>query len=223
MVQEEHQLGDFIKGRLQFIQEYSEGNGLDPKKMLDRIHEESLTLAGTKERADFLEKRFFRGAVLATSYLPDWVDKVLLEAMTHVLKGPDAPLFTSSSRDSCIPFEAGRFNARRQARSVFRLLYAGKTPDHWIGSTFRVLYQKCYGEEAARDLKIEPIMDGHYRISVDHHHLEKATPVDCSTIVGYLYGSLEELGAKRIQVDHTACATRPGSAKRACVFEVTWA
>jgi len=154
--------------------------------------------------------------------LPDWVDKVLLESISHVLKGADAPLYTVTSEQSCIPFEAGRFNAHRQADTVFKVLFEKKDPEEWLTRNFRVLHQKCYGDEVLQTLKVERLAEGAYRISIDHRKLEKGSPMDCSTILGYLYGALEKLGAGQIRIQHRQCSTMPGSAFPLCVFDVAW-
>jgi hypothetical protein len=220
---EEKQLGDFIRGRLLFVDRLCEERGLDKRATLAQIREESLRLAGSPERKAFLDHRVFKGVILSTSLLPDWLDKVLLEAISHVLKGPEAALFTSSSDESCIPFEAGRFNAHRQADTVFKMLYQGKSPEEWLSKNFRILYQKCYGDEALKGLKIERRSANEYLISMDNRHLEKGSPMDCSTILGYLYGSLEKLGAKGIKVKHVRCSTVDGSPHPVCEFVVHWA
>jgi len=218
----EHQLGDFIKGRLQFIQDYCENNGLNLETSFADIQKEAVRLAGDPERQEYLEKRLFSGSILSSSFLPDWVDKVFLEAMTKVLKGMHAKLYTSTSEESCIPFEAGRFNARRQAETVFKLLYQGKRPEVWMKTTFPVLYLKCYGDDAAKHLKVEETGPGHFRVTTDNRDLEKASPMDCSTVIGYLFGSLEMLGAERPLVTHDICGIKPGSPSGVCVFEVSW-
>lgn len=223
MKNEEKQLGDFIRGRLLFVEKLCEQKGLDKRSTMGAIRDEAMRLARTPERQEFLDHRVFKGVILSTSLLPDWLDKVLLEAISHVLKGRDAALFTSSSDDSCIPFEAGRFNAHRQADTVFRMLYSGKSPEEWLTKNFRVLYQKCYGDEALKGLKIEKRAAGEFMISMDNRHLEKGSPMDCSTVLGYLYGSMEKLGAKAIKVKHTRCSTVTGSPHMVCDFVIHWA
>ena len=52
--------------------------------------------------------------------------------------------------------------------------------------------------------------------------LDKAGPIDCATIIGYLVGSLEALGTPSPRVEHEACSVLPGSQHPACVFDVTW-
>jgi hypothetical protein len=216
-------LGDFIRGRLLFVDRLCEEKGLDKRATLARIREEALRLAGSPERQEFLDHRVFKGVILSTSLLPDWLDKVLLEAISHVLKGPEAALFTSTSDDSCIPFEAGRFNAHRQADTVFKMLYSGKSPEEWLNRNFRILYQKCYGDDALKGLKIEKRSGTEYLISMDNRHLEKGSPMDCSTILGYLYGSLEKLGARGVKVKHVRCSTVTASPHPVCDFVVSWA
>lgn len=218
----EHQLGDFIKGRLLFVEDYCKNKGLDYPKTLAAIEAEALKLAGTDERREFLRNRLFTGSILSSSVLPDWLDKVFLESMTHVLKGPGAAVYSRSSRIPCIPFDAGRFNAHRQSESVFRLLYERKAPEDWLKQTFPVLYKKCYGEEAARKLTVEPVSPQHFRIGMDNRALEKASPADCSTTIGYLFGSMEKLGAKEIVVNHTQCGAGQGERGSLCIYEITW-
>ncbi len=219
---EEKQLGDFIRGRLLFVEKLCEEKKLDKRGTMDAIRDEAMRLAGTPERREFLDHRVFKGVILSTSLLPDWLDKVLLEAISNVLKGRDATLFTSSSDESCIPFEAGRFNAHRQADTVFRMLYAGKAPGDWLTKSFRVLYQKCYGDDALKGLKIEQRSEREILISMDNRHLEKGSPMDCSTILGYLYGSMEKLGAKGIKIRHVRCSTLTASPHPVCDFVVSW-
>jgi hypothetical protein len=167
-----------------------------------------------------VEKRLFGGAILSSSLLPDWVDKAFLEAMTHALRGPGAPLYTVSSRTPCIASDAGRFNARRQAETVFRAFYAGKKPAEWLKSTFPIIYRQCYGPEAGHRLVIEELAPGRFQVQMDNRGLEKASPLDCSTAVGYMMGSLEMLKANSPVVTHTACGLtgKPGL----CTYEVTW-
>lgn len=93
MEKDEHQLGDFIKGRFLFIEDYCKKRGLDHAKALEDVKRECLQLAGTPERREFLSARLFHGMILPTSFLPDWLDQVFLEATTRVLRGPGAPLF----------------------------------------------------------------------------------------------------------------------------------
>jgi hypothetical protein len=220
--EEEKQLGDFIRGRLLFVEQLCKERELDKAKTVEAIRDEAMRLAKTPERQAFLDQRVFKGVILSTSMLPDWLDKVLLEAISHVLKGPNAPLFTTTSDQSCIPFEAGRFNARRQADTVFKILFDGKGPEEWLNQSFRVVYQKCYGDAALKDLKIEPMGPNAVRVIMSNRGLEKASPMDCSTVLGYLYGSLEKTGAKNIRILHRLCSTLPGSPHLYCVFEASW-
>jgi len=219
---DDHQLGDFIRGRFLFIEKYCKDRNLDPEATIARVKEEMLRLTEDPKRKEFLENRVLGGAILASSVLPDWLDAVFLRAMTHVLQGGDANLFTRSSKVSCIPFEAGRFNAHRQADSVFRILFSNKKPEDWLRSTFGILYTKCYGDKAARYLKVEEAGPKHYRITMNNRNLEKAGPMDCSTVIGYLYGSLEKLGARNTVVTHDVCGVRPGFPGGPCIFEATW-
>ena len=218
----DHQLGDFIKGRLLFIEDYCRKKNLDYQKTLDSIEAEAMRLAGTEDRREFLRSRLFGGAVLSSAYLPDWLDRVFLEAMTHILKGPGAPIHTRSSRVPCVPFEAGRFNARRQSETVFRILFDHKKPEEWLRSTFPVLYKKCYGEEVAHLLTVVILAEGHARITMDNRSLEKASPTDCSSALGYMYGSLEKLGANEIVINHSQCGAGQGERGAVCTFEISW-
>jgi hypothetical protein len=217
----EHQLGDFIKGRLLFIQEYCKRSGLPPQKTIDEIWHKAQDLAGTSARRQYLEDKILKGVVLATTILPDWLDRVLLESMTQVLKSPETPVYTTDSRKPCVAFEAGRFNAHRQADSVFKMLFEGRTPETWLTQGFRIMYRKCYGDEAAADLKVDEVSAGHYRISMSNR-LEKSSPMDCSTIIGYLCGCLEKLGAKNTVVRHPICSTQRSAKEPVCIFEVSW-
>lgn len=219
---EEHsiQLGDFIKGRMLFIENYCKENGLDFKKVMKEIEEETIKRAGSREKEEFLRTRLFGGLILPTTILPNWLDKIFLEAMSYVLKGPTTPLFTTTSRISCIPFEAGRFNAKRQADTIFRVLFINKTPAEWIKTSFPVAYRKCYGDEAGDKLKIIEHSPNHFEIITDNTNLEKASRIDCSTVIGYLYGALEKLGAKNIVVTHEKCLAEAPVGKKLCSFEV---
>ncbi len=130
------QLGDFIKGRMLFIEDYCLNHGLNFKDTIYSIEEEMMKKADSAEKKEFLKNRVFHGVILSTSILPNWVDKAFLEAMVAVLKGPGAPLYTTTSRISCISFEAGRFNAKRQADTIFKILYQNKKPADWLKTGF---------------------------------------------------------------------------------------
>jgi hypothetical protein len=219
---EERQLGDFIKGRLLFVEDYCKKNGLDLGQAMEGIKREAMARAGSPERAEFLEKRFLSGPVLSSSYLPFWVDRVFLQAMTVALKGPSAPLSTTSSRVPCLTFEAGRFNAHRQAESVFKLLFSGKKPEEWLKGAFVTINRKCYGDAFADKFKVEEVAPGHCRVTMDNAGMEKTDPMDCATEIGYLYGALETLGASNIVVTHDRCSASPLTPGTLCVFDVTW-
>lgn len=218
----EHQLGDFIKGRLLFIEDYCKRKGLDYANTLKAVETEALKRAGDEDRRSFLRSRLFGGGILASSYLPDWLDRVFLEATTHALRGAGAPTHTRTSKIPCIPFEAGRFNAHRQSETVFRLLFGTKRPEDWLKNTFPVIYRKCYGEVACGNLKVEELGPGKFRITMDNRSLEKASPMDCSTTIGYIFGSLEKLGASDISINHPQCGAGQGEKGTLCIFEVNW-
>ncbi len=218
----ENQLGDFIRGRFLFIRSYCQGRNLDPEATMAAIKEEALRITESPERKEFLENRVFGGAILSSVVLPDWLDGVFLRAMTRVLQGDEGSLFTNSSKISCISFEAGRFNAHRQADTVFRILFSNKRPEEWLKSTFGILYTKCYGDKAARFLKVDEVGHRQYRITMNNRNLEKAGPMDCSTVIGYIFGSLEKLSAANPVVTHDTCGVRPGAASEDCIFNVTW-
>jgi hypothetical protein len=223
MVQEnDSQLGDFIKGRLLFIEDYCKSHMLDFHETLDSIEEEMLKKSGSKEKAEFLRTRLFHGVILSTSVLPNWVDKVFLEAMVAVLKGPGAPLFTTSSRFPCISFEAGRFNARRQADTIFKIMFSNRTPHEWLKTSFPSVYRKCYGDQAGDRLKITETSGRSWEICMDNTLLEKSSKIDCSTVIGYLYGALEKLGAKNIVVNHNTCKAEAQSGQKLCLFEISF-
>jgi len=222
MLEGDHQLGDFIKGRLLFIEKWCKEHNLDYNKTLTKIREEVDKIVKDEKKKQLIEEKFFKGTILPTSLLPDWLDKYVLEAMTYVLRGKNAPLYTKTSAISCIPFEAGRFNAQRQAETVFKPLFSGKNPVEWLKTTFRVLYAKCYGDEAAKGLILEELGKYFYKLTLDHKHLEKASPLDCSTTIGYIYGALEKLGAKDIKVTHEICSVTENSPYEKCVFEISW-
>lgn len=216
------QLGDFIKGRLLFVEAYSKDNGLDAALTLEAVKGEALRLAGSPERAAFLEERVFGGVVLSSSRLPGWVDAVFLEAITIALKGAGSPLYTTSSRRPCITSEAGRFNAHRQADSVFKAYFSGKKPEVWLKHTFVNIYRQCYGDEVASRYSVEEVAPGHFHVMVDNRGLGKASRMDCSTGVGYLCGALEKLGAKDIVVNHDQCGAEGKGKDVPCLFDVTW-
>ena len=67
-----------------------------------------------------------------------------------------------------------------------------------------------------------PISEKHFKITLDNKDLEKAGPIDCSTVIGYIYGGLEKLGANNIEVNHTKCAVLSGSIETHCIYDVTW-
>ncbi len=218
----EVQLGDFIKGRLLFVEEYCKKNGLDHAKVMEKIRAEAVRLAGTPERAEIMEKKFLSGPVLSSSYLPYWVDRVFLEAMTIAIKGPGAPLFTRSSKTPCLTFEAGRFNAHRQAEGIFRLLFDRRTPEDWLKVSFVTINRKCYGDAFADKFLVEEAGPKRFKISMDNTGMEKASPMDCSTEMGYLFGALEKLGARDPVVTHDRCTAGPGALSKVCLFEVSW-
>ena len=218
----EVQLGDFIKGRLLFVEDYCRKNGLDHGQVMERIRKEAVRLAGSPERAEIMEKKFLSGPVLSSSYLPYWVDQVFLEAMTVAIKGPGAPLSTRSSRTPCLTFEAGRFNAHRQADGIFKLLFERRTPEDWLKASFVTINRKCYGDAFANKFRVEEIAPRHYRIGMDNTGMEKAHPMDCATEMGYLFGALEKLGARDPVVTHERCNAGPGSTSKICTFEASW-
>ncbi len=219
----EHQLGDFVKGRFLFIEETCKKGGRDLDEAVAEIKSECLRLAASPERRQIIEKKLFSGAVLPSSTLPDWVDKVFLEAMSRVLSPPGASPITNSSRNPCLAFESGRFNAKRQAATVFRPFFAGKKPAQWVMKDFPIIYRQCYGPEVAKTLTVEEIGPGRCRVTMNNHGLEKASVLDCSTAVGYLYGALEATGAKEPLVTHTTCGLIAGGRSGGpCVFELSW-
>lgn len=222
MANSDRQLGDFIKGRLLFVEEYCREHGLDRDQVMEVLQREARRLAGSPEKAEFLDQKVFRGVVLSSAYFPEWVDGVFLEAMTIALKGAGAPLFTTSSKRPCVTFEAGRFNAHRQADSVFKVFFQGKKPEEWLRSTFLAIYRQCYGEEVASKFVVDEVGPQHFRVRMDNRGLGKASRMDCSTGVGYLFGALEKLGAKDILVTHDKCGADPGMGFQICIYEVTW-
>jgi hypothetical protein len=216
------QLGDFIKGRLLFVEDYCKTHAIDFPKTLDAIEEEMLKRSGSKERQEFLKERLFHGVILSTSILPDWLDKVFLEAMVAVLKGPGAPQFTTSSKMPCISFEAGRFNAKRQADTIFKVMYQNRKPEEWLTRGFPSTYRKCYGDKAGDKLVINERGPGNWEIIMDNSLLDKASRTDCSTAIGYIYGALEKLNARNIVVSHNNCKAEAPAGQKLCVFEVTY-
>jgi len=218
----DHQLGVFIQGRLRFIRHHCEKKGLDPERSLAAIAAEARRGAGSADRVEFLDKRVFGSGILPTSAVPDWVDKVFLEAMTRVLDSGSGRLFTTTSKQPCISFEAGRFNAQQQAETDYKSLYTGKAPTDWLRTTFPILYRSCYGPDAAKDLRVEQLAPSRFRVSMANRRLEKASQADCSTVIGYVFGSLEKLGAPRPLVTHPECCVAPGATCERCVFEVSW-
>ena len=222
MASSENQLGDFIRGRMEFIKHDAIENGLNPESVLKQIMDRAKKLAGTEDRQAFIENRIIRGTILPTSHFPDWLDKVLLEAMTAVMKGEGTSLYTFNSNEKSIAFEAGRFNAKRQAMGAFRILFQGKKPVEWLKTSFLSLYEKCYGASAAKGSRLEELTLAHFKLYLDHRGLEKAGPVDCTTIIGYIYGSLEFLGAHHISIIHESCCLIPRSTTEECIFDIKW-
>lgn len=219
---EDTQLGDFIKGRHHFLQTYCKEHGLDYDATWEKVKTECLRLAARPDRQAFLEERVFSGVMLASTMFPDWLDKVLLEALTIVLKGPGAPMTTTSSRHPCIAFEAGRSNAHRQADTVFKLYFSGKQPEEWLKVQFPTINRKCYGDEFVKRMSVEEAGPKHFRVVIDNRGVGKASQTDCATGIGYLYGALERLGAHDPVVTHDRCGSAPGSLDKTCVFDVTW-
>lgn len=214
------QYGDFIKGRLLFIEQYCSDHKMEFNNVIRSIEEETFRRVDSDEQKDFLRKKFFGDAVSSAEELPNWVDRVFLEATSQVLKGCQSPLTTSTSRLSCIPFEAARFNAKRQAETIFKIMFKDKTPEEWIRWSFPAVYRKCYGNEAAAKLRIIEFSKKHFGVITDNTNLDKASKIDCSTVIGYMYGALEKLGAGDIAITHKNCLAEAASGQKVCSFDV---
>ncbi len=215
-------LGDFVKGRFQFLEDFCQRNGLDFAETSRAVQAETLRLAEDPARQAFFRDQVFSGPVLATTLYPEWVDRILLQALSNVLKGPGAPLHTTSSKVSCIPFEAGRFNARRQAASVFRPFFQGKTPENWLGHGFLMVLQRCYGDGFAGKGKVVEVGPNHYQVHIDNDGVPQASRMECSTGVGYIYEGLLLTGAKDPVVTHLQCRSESPGPDRICIYDVTW-
>jgi len=211
-----------MKGRLLFIKEWCRKRQLVYKEALAKILQEAVKNVHTVEQREYMERRLSQEIILSSASLPDWFDKALLEGMTKVLKDSDAPRNSFSSQQSCIPFEAGRFNAHRQAETVFKAIFKGKTPQQWTRTSFSVLYGMCYGQEAVPGLRVEEISPCMFRIHMPRKDLANASPLDCSTVMGYLYGAMEKLGADGILVLHDKCSLAWEEVFPECVFELSW-
>ena len=215
-------LGEFVRGRLMFLEELAKRRGLPPEEARRRVVQHMEELASTPAQKETVHDLLSLKVFTPTKKVPDWLDTLLLKAMVQVFDGPEGKLFTVTSDESCIPYEAGRFNARRQASTVFRSLYRNKTPEQWLRSSFPLIYKKCYGEEAAEHLKVEIPTPGSARLTTGRRHTGSGAGMDCATIMGYLHEGLEQLGCRQIRVEHRKCALRPNPTALRCAFELSW-
>jgi len=218
----QHQYGDFIKGRILFIEQYCQEHRMDYGRVIKNIEEETVNRVEAEDKKAFLREQLFGEGTGSSSRLPNWVDKVFLEATSQVLKGCQCPLYTTTSRMPCIPFEAARFNAKRQAETVFRGMFEKRSPQDWLKWSFPAVYKKCYGSEAGSKLKVIEINPKHFGVITDNTGLEKASRIDCSTVLGYIYGALEKLGAGDITITHKNCQAESTSEPKLCTFDITF-
>lgn len=202
-----------------FIEQYCAEHKMDFESVIRNIEEDARRRIDSDEKKQLILRQFFEGAGGADSTIPSWVDRVFLEATSQVLKGCQSPLYTTTSRLPCIPFEAARFNAKRQADTIFRTMFKDKTPEEWIRWSFPAVYRKCYGETAARKLKIVEFSSQHFGVITDNTGLEKASRIDCSTVIGYICGALEQLGAGEITITHKSCLAEAPSGQKICTFD----
>lgn len=219
---EEKLLGDFVKGRLLFLEDHARRLGKDPAAVRKAVEEEVLRLVPNPERQAFFREKIFGGLVLSTSLYPEWVDRTLLEAMSRVLQGPGAPLFTTTSERPCITFEAGRYNARRQAETVFKAFFQGKKPDQWLRQGFFLVLRRCYGDAFAEKSRVVERGPGRFEVHIDNTDVPQASRMECSTGVGYLYEGLLLTGAKDPVVTHPVCRAEAAGPDRTCVYAITF-
>ena len=213
------QYGDFIRGRLLFIEQYCAEHKMEFDSVIRNIEEEARRRIDADEGKQLVLRQFFEGAGGADTTIPSWVDRVFLEATSQILKGCQSPLYTTTSRLPCIPFEAARFNAIRQAETIFKPMFTGRQPADWIKWSFPAVYRKCYGEAAAKKLKIVEFTPRHFGVITDNTGLEKASRIDCSTVIGYICGALEQLGAGEITITHKSCLAEAPSGQKICTFD----
>jgi len=219
---EEKLLGDFVKGRLLFLEDHARRQGKDPVAVRKAVEEEVLRRVRSPERQAFFREKIFQGPVLSTSLYPEWVDRTLLEAMSVVLQGPGAPLFTTTSERPCITFEAGRYNARRQAETVFKAFFQGKKPDQWLRQGFFLVLRRCYGDAFAEKSRVVETGPGRFEVHIDNTDVPQASRMECSTGVGYLYEGLLITGARDPMVTHPVCRAEATGPERTCVYVVTF-
>lgn len=219
---EEKLLGDFVKGRLLFLEEYARRLGRDPAAARKAVEEEVFRRVSDPGQRAFFREKVFGGPVLSTALFPEWVDRTLLQVISHVLEGPGASLFTTTSERPCITFEAGRHNARRQAETVFKAFFQGKKPDQWLRQGFFMVLRRCYGDAFAEKSRIVEKGPGRFEIYLDNTVVPQASRMECSTGVGYLYEGLRITGARDPVVTHPVCRAEAAGPDRTCVYAVTF-
>lgn len=215
-------LGAFIKGRIQFLEEYCKSHGLDPKTIKEQLIETMEEFADDENKREFIRSTFGSRVFSPLSRVPNWLDYLLLRSLVYVLEGDEGRLYSESSDHPSIPFEAGRFNAREHGDGIFHSLFRDKTPETWLTRSFPVLYSKCYGESTPDKQKVHIPRKGTCIIDLGPRESPGKIPIDCTTIMGYLYGGLEIIGARNIKVRHDKCSVRSRSLSATCIFEVQW-
>lgn len=216
------QEGEFFLRRMEFIRSYCLQKGWSFEVTVQGILSDALRRAATVDRQVVLHKTLFAGTILPTTHVPGWVDRLWLEATCRVLSGPGATLETRTSESPSLAFEAGRHSAFLQSEALPKGGLNERSAACWLGTGFCAAYRACYGEEAAARLRVERLTRTSCRISMDHRDSEKASPLDCTTILGFLHGFMERLGARDLVVTHDACCTDSAHRDERCVFTLKW-
>lgn len=214
--------GELLLGRMEFIRSYCLQKGWGFELTVQRILAEALRLAGTADRQMTLHQTLFARRAQLTTPVPGWMDRVWLEAICRVLSAPTAALASRTSATRCVAFEAGRHSAIRQGEGLPRNGLHERSAQSWLKTGFCTAYRSFYGPEAAARLRVERLSRATCRISMDHRDLEKASPLDCTTILGFLHAFMERLGARDLVVTHDACCTDTVRRDERCVFTLKW-
>lgn len=214
--------GEILLGRMEFIRSVCLQKGWGFELTVQRVLAEALRLAGTADRQMLLHQTLFARSAPPASPVPGWMDKLWLEAICRVLSAPSATLWSRTSLTPCVAFEAGRHSALRQGESLPKNGLHERSPQSWLRTGFCAAYRSRYGPEAASRLRVERLSRAACRISMDHRDLEKAGPLDCTTILGFLHGFMERLGARDLVVTHDACCTDTARKDERCVFTLEW-
>lgn len=214
--------GEVFLRRMEFIRSYCNQKGWSYEVTVQGILSDALRLAATADRQVVLHQTLFARRVLPTTRVPGWVDRIWLESTCRVLSGMSSALETRTSEAPSVAFEVGRHSAFLQSDALPKSGLTERSAQRWLGTGFCSSYRSCYGEDAAARLRVERLTRTSCRISMDHRELEKAGPLDCTTILGFLHGFMERLGARELVVTHDACCTDPAHRDERCVFTVTW-